>query len=48
MKSGRANATLKPVAWRARDAVVNPPEIRTDGDDWRAIEAPQRGYVVYA
>jgi alpha-amylase len=47
VKIGRPNATLKPVAWRAKDAVVNPQEIRTDADGWCEVEAPQRGYVVY-
>ncbi len=48
VRTGRPNATLKPVAWRAKDAIVNPAEITTDGEGWCEIETPQRGYVVYA
>jgi alpha-amylase len=47
VKTGRGEKTLQPLAWRAKDEVVNPPEIRTDGDGWCEIEAPRRGYVVY-
>ena len=38
---------LKPLAWRAKDAIYNPPAVTTDADGRCQIEAPHRGYVVY-
>jgi alpha-amylase len=42
-----ANTHLKPLAWRAKDEVINPDEITPDSEGWVEIEAPRRGYVVY-
>ena len=47
VKSGFAGTTLKPLAWRAKDSIYNPPTVTTNADGWCDIEAPQRGYVVY-
>ena len=42
------NMTLTPKAWRAQGALYNPQPVTTRGDGWCEVEAPQRGYVVYA
>jgi alpha-amylase len=47
VRTGFRGKTLKPLAWRARDAIYNPQPVTTDGEGWCEIEAPQRGYVVY-
>lgn len=41
------NKTLKPLAWRAKDAEINPQPITPNAEGWCAIDVPQRGYVVY-
>jgi hypothetical protein len=47
VKTGFRNKVLKPLAWRAKDAVVTPQPVTTDNDGWCEVEAPQRGYLVY-
>lgn len=42
-----AATQLEPLAWRAKDALITPPTVKTDGDGWCEIEAFPRGYVVY-
>jgi len=48
VKTGFAGKTLKPLAWRAKDSIYNPQPVTTKDDGWCEVEAPQRGYVVYA
>ena len=47
VKTRFANTRLMPLAWRAKDEAINPPEIMPDGDGYVEIEVPRRGYVVY-
>lgn len=47
IKSRFSGTGLKPLAWRAKEAVINPPEITPGVDGWCEIEVPRRGYVVY-
>ena len=48
VKTGFAGKTLKPLAWRAKDSIYNPQAVTIKADGWCEVEAPQRGYVVYA
>ncbi len=47
LRTGFPVRQLRPLAWRAKDAIWNPPPVVTDNDGWCEIEAPRRGYVVY-
>jgi alpha-amylase len=47
VQSGFRGTTLRPLAWRGKDAIPQPPAITTDSDGWCQVEVPQRGYVVY-
>jgi alpha-amylase len=47
VKTRFADTRLSPLAWRAKDEVINPREITPDGDGWADIEVPRLGYVVY-
>ncbi len=48
IQSGFKGQRLKPLAWRAKDMIYDPPTLTTDAEGWCRIEAPQRGYVVYS
>lgn len=47
LKTGFPGTTLKPLAWRAKEMIYDPPTVTTDAEGWCDVEAPQRGYVVY-
>ena len=47
VRTGGANRTLAPLAWRGKDSMPAPPAVATDGDGWGEVEVPPRGYVVY-
>lgn len=47
VKTGFAGKALRPLAWRADEAIYDPRLVPVDADGWCDIAAPQRGYVVY-
>ena len=48
VQTGFKNQLLQPLAWRGKDTVFTPPAVTTNADGWCEVEAPPRGYVVYA
>jgi len=38
---------LRPLAWRAAEAIFDPQPVTVDANGWCCISLPPRGYVVY-
>ena len=47
VRCGFGNQTLRPLAWRASEAIFDPQPVTVDGDGWCCVSLPPRGYVVY-
>lgn len=47
VRSCFGNKTLRPLAWRAAEAIFDPQPVTVDSDGWCCISLLPRGYVVY-